>query len=337
MRIPTYTLITLPSDRKIHTLIMAKTYLPLFESALGRRQHLYEWALHRSKQYNHVWQTMNPSKRRLGSISSRIHLSKERKEKALKEIEMRNAAYKATILCDLLGTISSYQSKATFVAYKQCFGNKMDKVNEILNFGFSFDISKTRCSNSTLEKVMKINNNQIDDERRSSLSMIHEDIIYNDLIGLPPVFIRNDHQVTSCMNKIQENGGLYLCVTIKTRDEVLITHDLHIARNSNLLETRDEVLITYDLPIAGSRNFFQRGAQILPLIMSNMIQTRDGEISSTHDSPIVGSSNAFERGTQTHPETEWNNIHRVDEVSGIQHMRIRNSLISPSNSLVSNK
>ncbi|WZZ41514.1 hypothetical protein YC2023_037773 [Brassica napus] len=119
----------------------------------------------------------------------------------------------------------------------------------------------------------KVNEILIDDERRSSLSMIHEDIIYNDLIGLPPVFIRNDHQVTSCMNKIQENGGLYLCVTIKTRDEVLITHDLHIARNSNLLE---------------------RGAQILPLIMSNMIQTRDGEISSTHDSPIVGSSNAFE-------------------------------------------
>ncbi|WZZ86725.1 hypothetical protein YC2023_115304 [Brassica napus] len=39
---------------------------------------------------------------------------------------------------------------------------------------------------------------------------------------------------------------------------------------------------------------FQRGTQILPLIMSNMIQTRDDEISNTHDSPIVGSSNAFE-------------------------------------------
>ncbi|KAH0885121.1 hypothetical protein HID58_061217 [Brassica napus] len=105
--------------------------------------------------------------------------SKERKEKALKEIEMGNAACKATVLSDLLGTISSYQSKATFVAYKQCSGNKMDKVNEIkfglhrcffyhemlhvvviLDFGFSFDVSKTRCSNSTLGKFMKINNNQ---------------------------------------------------------------------------------------------------------------------------------------------------------------------------------
>ncbi|KAG2287117.1 hypothetical protein Bca52824_046721 [Brassica carinata] len=34
----------------------------------------------------------------------------------------------ATVLSDLLGTISSYQSKATFVAYKQCSGNKMDKI-----------------------------------------------------------------------------------------------------------------------------------------------------------------------------------------------------------------
>ncbi|CAN6971569.1 unnamed protein product, partial [Brassica rapa subsp. trilocularis] len=33
----------------------------------------------------------------------------------------------------------------------------------------------------------------------------------------------------------------------------------------------------------------------------------------------------------------WNNIHRVDEVSSIQHTRIRNSLISPSSGLVSNK
>ncbi|KAH0895772.1 hypothetical protein HID58_045340, partial [Brassica napus] len=43
--------------------------------------------------------------------------SKERKEKALKEIEMGNAAYKATVLskCD-------HRS-----------GNKMDKVNEILS------------------------------------------------------------------------------------------------------------------------------------------------------------------------------------------------------------
>ena len=38
---------------------------------------------------------------------------------------------------------------------------------------------------------------------------------------------------------------------------------------------------------------FQRKAQISPLIISNMMQTRD-EISSTHDSPIAGSSNAFE-------------------------------------------
>ncbi|CAF2109345.1 unnamed protein product [Brassica napus] len=59
--------------------------------------------------------------------------SKVRKEKSLKEIEMGNAAYKATVLSDLLGTISSYQSKATFVAYNQCSGNKMDKVNEILS------------------------------------------------------------------------------------------------------------------------------------------------------------------------------------------------------------
>ncbi|CAN6894603.1 unnamed protein product [Brassica oleracea] len=41
----------------------------------------------------------------------------------------------AIVLSDLLGTISSYQSKATFVAYKQCSGNKMDKVNEIFKFG----------------------------------------------------------------------------------------------------------------------------------------------------------------------------------------------------------
>ena len=79
--------------------------------------------------------------------------------------------------------------------------------------------------------------------------MIHEDISYNDLIGvvlqdfgidvslsklnsinlsyillsklnfgskeLPPVFIRNDRQVASYLNKLQENGGIHLCVTIK--------------------------------------------------------------------------------------------------------------------------
>ncbi|WZZ45067.1 hypothetical protein YC2023_041326 [Brassica napus] len=87
--------------------------------------------------------------------------SKEKKDKPLKEIEMGNAAYKATVKSDtkthscwyhwqlhsdltkdhdhvlyILGTISSYQSKATFVAYKQCSGNKMDKVNEILSLAY---------------------------------------------------------------------------------------------------------------------------------------------------------------------------------------------------------
>ncbi|CAF2006017.1 unnamed protein product [Brassica oleracea var. botrytis] len=42
----------------------------------------------------------------------------------------------ATVLSDLLGAISSYQSKATFVAYKQRSGNKMDKVNEILSLAY---------------------------------------------------------------------------------------------------------------------------------------------------------------------------------------------------------
>ncbi|CAN7019286.1 unnamed protein product [Brassica oleracea var. botrytis] len=50
--------------------------------------------------------------------------------------EHENAAYNGTILSDLLGTISSYQSKATFVAYKQCSGNKMDKINEILSLAY---------------------------------------------------------------------------------------------------------------------------------------------------------------------------------------------------------
>ncbi|KAH0869252.1 LOW QUALITY PROTEIN: hypothetical protein HID58_076274 [Brassica napus] len=97
---------------------------------------------------------------------------KERKGKPLKEIEMENAAYMATVLSDLLGTITSYQSKTTFVAYKQCSGNKMDKVNEIEILSLAYIdvflimkcfillLSKTRCSNSTLEKVVKINNNQ---------------------------------------------------------------------------------------------------------------------------------------------------------------------------------
>ncbi|KAG2291242.1 hypothetical protein Bca52824_037911 [Brassica carinata] len=85
--------------------------------------------------------------------------------------------------------------------------------------------------------------------------MIHEDISYNDLIGvvledfgidvspsklnsinlsyvspskfnfgskeLPPVFIRNDSQVSSYLNKLQENGGLHLCVTI-TNNSIII-------------------------------------------------------------------------------------------------------------------
>ena len=89
----------------------------------------------------------------------------------------------------------------------------------------------------------------VDDERGSSLSMILEDISYNDLIGivledfgidvspsklnsknlsyvspsnlnfsskdLPPVFIRNDRQVASYLKKLQENGGIHLYVTIK--------------------------------------------------------------------------------------------------------------------------
>ncbi|WZY83044.1 hypothetical protein YC2023_029428 [Brassica napus] len=89
----------------------------------------------------------------------------------------------------------------------------------------------------------------VDDERGSSLNMILEDIIYNDSIGvilenfgidvspfklnsinlsyvspsklnfsskeLPLVFIKNDRQVASYLNKLQENGGLHLCVTIK--------------------------------------------------------------------------------------------------------------------------
>ncbi|KAG2321740.1 hypothetical protein Bca52824_014953 [Brassica carinata] len=80
-----------------------------------------------------------------------------------------------------------------------------------------------------------------------------------------------------------------------------------------MIQTRDEVS-NHDLLVAGSSNVLERGTEISPLIMSNMIQTRD-EISSTHDSPIAGSSNAFERNTHTLPETEWNNIQRVDEVS----------------------
>ncbi|CAH8356299.1 unnamed protein product [Eruca vesicaria subsp. sativa] len=90
---------------------------------------------------------------------------------------------------------------------------------------------------------------------------------------------------------------------IQTRDDVLISHVLPIAGNSNPLEretqispsiasnmsqTRDEVLITHDLQNDG-------GTQISPLIMPNLTQTRD-EMSSNRNSPIAGSSNAFERG-----------------------------------------
>ncbi|KAG5392908.1 hypothetical protein IGI04_022871, partial [Brassica rapa subsp. trilocularis] len=200
----------------------------------------------------------------------------------------------------------------------------------------------------------------VDDQRGSSLSMIHEDISYNDLIvavledfgidgnrnsvnlsyaspsklnfgtkELPPAFIRNDRQVTSYLSKLKENGDLHLCVTIKRRTQ------LSPMIMSNMIQPRGGNS-NHDLPIAGTSNPRERGTQKSPLIMSNMIQTQD-EISSTHDSPIAGSSNVFERGTKTHAETEWNSIQRVDEVSGIQHTRISDSLISPSSGLVSNK
>ncbi|WZZ12032.1 hypothetical protein YC2023_105121 [Brassica napus] len=95
----------------------------------------------------------------------------------------------------------------------------------------------------------------VDDERGSCLSMILEDISYNDLIEvvlenfgidvspsklnsinlsyvspsklnfsskeLPPVFIRNDRQVASYMNKLQENGCLHLCITIKKNSFII--------------------------------------------------------------------------------------------------------------------
>ncbi|RID52966.1 hypothetical protein BRARA_G00395 [Brassica rapa] len=87
----------------------------------------------------------------------------------------------------------------------------------------------------------------VDDQRGSSLGMIHEDISYNDLIvavledfridgninsvnlsyvspsklnsgtkELPPAFIRNDRQIISYLSKLKENGNLHLFVTIKT-------------------------------------------------------------------------------------------------------------------------
>ncbi|KAG2306948.1 hypothetical protein Bca52824_026696 [Brassica carinata] len=82
--------------------------------------------------------------------------------------------------------------------------------------------------------------------------MIHEDISYNDLIGvvledfgiddninsvnlsyvspsklnfsskeLPPIFIRNYRQVASYLNKLQGNGSLHLCVTIKKNSIII--------------------------------------------------------------------------------------------------------------------
>ncbi|CAH8362456.1 unnamed protein product, partial [Eruca vesicaria subsp. sativa] len=90
-------------------------------------------------------------------------------------------------------------------------------------------------------------------------------------------------------------------------------------------ETWNEVLITHDLPNAG-------GTQLSPLIMPNLTQTRD-ELSSNRNSPIARSSSAFERGTQFLPETEWNNIQRVDDLSGIRH----NHYVSPSTGFISNK
>ncbi|KAH0897104.1 hypothetical protein HID58_046672 [Brassica napus] len=92
----------------------------------------------------------------------------ERKEKALKEIEMRNAAYKATVLSDLLGKWLSLnvimfdcceESILPVQNYFCCLQAVFWEQNG-LDSGFSFDVSKTRCSSFTFEKVMKINNNQ---------------------------------------------------------------------------------------------------------------------------------------------------------------------------------
>ncbi|CAF1931631.1 unnamed protein product, partial [Brassica oleracea] len=65
---------------------------------------------------------------------------------------------------------------------------------------------------------------------------------------LHPVFIRNDRQEASYMNKLQENEDFHLCVTIKRRTQ------LSSRIVSNMIQTRDEVLITHDLPIAGNSN-----------------------------------------------------------------------------------
>ncbi|KAH0857686.1 hypothetical protein HID58_085947, partial [Brassica napus] len=89
---------------------------------------------------------------------------------------------------------------------------------------------------------------------------------------------------------------MIVSIMIQTRDKVLITHDLPIAVNSNPLKRKTQIS-----PMIRSNI---RGTQILPLIMSNMIQTRDDEISNTHDSPIVGSSNAFEVFFKTPTLTE---------------------------------
>ncbi|CAN7042737.1 unnamed protein product [Brassica rapa subsp. trilocularis] len=49
-----------------------------------------------------------------------------------------------------------------------------------------------------------------------------------------PIFIRNDCQSTSYLNKLQENEGLlHLCVTINV---VCNTHDLFIVKSSNVHE-----------------------------------------------------------------------------------------------------
>ncbi|CAH8392526.1 unnamed protein product [Eruca vesicaria subsp. sativa] len=113
----------------------------------------------------------------------------------------------------------------------------------------------------------------------------------------------------------------------QARDELSSNRNLPIARSSSAFEkeTRNEVLITHDLPNAG-------GTQLSPLIMPNLTQTRD-ELSSNRNSPIARSSSAFERGTQFLPETEWNNIQRVGELSGIRH----NHYVSPSTGFISNK
>ncbi|KAH0916891.1 hypothetical protein HID58_024551, partial [Brassica napus] len=166
----------------------------------------------------------------------------------------------------------------------------------------------------------------VDDQRGSSLSMIHKDISYNDLImavledfgidgnknnvnlsyaspsklnfgtkELPPAFIRNDRQVTSYMSKLKENGDLHLCVTIKRRAQ------LSPMIMSNMIQSRGEVLINHDLPIVGNSNPLERKSQISPMIVSNMVQTQDNK-------------NFCQRGTQKSPLIMSNMIHTQDEI-----------------------